>query len=267
MKANKSRGIDDLRTEDQKIKKDKRIYTLSEEKPAKAVVKMGVPLIAGMLIMVLYNLVDTFFIGLTGDDYQLAAVNLAYPVMMVMIAASSLIARCLGGGETAKAEHTLTAGFELTLLNSVIVSTAGIIFLPAITTALGAKSNTFGYTHDYVFIILAGSFFVMGNYTFGQFLRSEGSVRYSIMGMVAGTIANIVLDPIFIFALGMQIRGAAVATVLGNGIGAAISVMYYLKGRTLIAPRKKFLRPDSGIVKEVYWVGVPASLETLLTSA
>ena len=107
----------------------------------------------------------------------------------------------------------------------------------------------------------------MGNYTFGQFLRSEGSVRYSIMGMVAGTIANIVLDPIFIFALGMQIRGAAVATVLGNGIGAAISVMYYLKGRTLIAPRKKFLRPDSGIVKEVYWVGVPASLETLLTSA
>ena len=244
MKANENRGIDDLRTEDQKIKKDKRIYTLSEEKPAKAVVKMGVPLIAGMLIMVLYNLVDTFFIGLTGDDYQLAAVNLAYPVMMVMIAvsnmigtgASSLIARCLGGGETAKAEHTLTAGFELTLLNSVIVSTAGIIFLQAITTALGAKSNTFGYTHDYVFIILAGSFFVMGNYTFGQFLRSEGSVRYSIMGMVAGTIANIVL-------------------------------MHYLKGRTLIAPRKKFLRPDSGIVKEVYWVGVPASLETLLTSA
>ena len=68
MKTNKSRGIDDLQTEDQRIKKDKRIYTLSEEKPAKAVVKMGVPLIAGMLIMVLYNLVDTFFIGLTGDD-------------------------------------------------------------------------------------------------------------------------------------------------------------------------------------------------------
>ena len=85
-------------------KTDKRIYTLSEEKPARAVVRMGVPLIAGMFIMVLYNLVDTYFIGLTNDDYQLAAVNLAYPVMMVMVAvsnmvgtgASSLIARCLG---------------------------------------------------------------------------------------------------------------------------------------------------------------------------
>ena len=72
-------------------KTDKRIYTLGEEAPAKAVVKMGVPLIAGMFIMVLYNLVDTYFIGLTHDDYQLAAVNLAYPVMMVMIAISNIV--------------------------------------------------------------------------------------------------------------------------------------------------------------------------------
>ena len=72
-------------------KEDKRIFTLSEEKPVKAVVKMGVPLIAGMFIMVLYNLVDTYFIGLTHDDYQLAAVNLAYPVMMITIAFSNMI--------------------------------------------------------------------------------------------------------------------------------------------------------------------------------
>ena len=163
-------------------KSDKRIYTLSEEKPAKAVVKMGVPLIAGMFIMVLYNLVDTFFIGLTGDDYQLAAVNLAYPVMMVMIAisniigtgASSLIARCMGAEDKNEAEHTLTSGFELTLLNSLIVSGAGMFFLPQITGALGAKSNTFSYTQQYILIILIGSLFIMGNYTFGQFLRSEG---------------------------------------------------------------------------------------------
>ena len=88
-------------------KEDKRIFTLSREKPAKAVIKMGVPLIAGMFIMVLYNLVDTYFIGLMHDDYRLAAVNLAYPVMMVTIAvsnmigtgASSLIARFLGAGD------------------------------------------------------------------------------------------------------------------------------------------------------------------------
>ena len=85
-------------------KEDKRIYTLRDEAPVRAVVKMSVPLIIGMFIMVLYNLVDTYFIGLTGNDYQLAAVNLAYPVMMITVAisniigtgASSFIARCLG---------------------------------------------------------------------------------------------------------------------------------------------------------------------------
>ena len=92
-------------------KEDKRLYTLREQASARAVVSMGVPLIAGMCIMVLYNLVDTFFIGLLHDDYQLAAVNLAYPVMMVMIAVSnmvgagcsSLIARSMGAGDMDKA--------------------------------------------------------------------------------------------------------------------------------------------------------------------
>ena len=139
---------------DKTIKNDKRIFILSEEKPIKAVIKLGVPLIAGMFIMVLYNLVDTYFIGLMKDDYQLAAVNLAYPVMMIAIAisnmigtgASSLIARSLGSGNTQKAEHTITAGFVLTVLNSIIVTTAGLIFLPAIINGLGAKYNTYSYT-------------------------------------------------------------------------------------------------------------------------
>ena len=121
-------------------KEDKRIFTLSEEKPVKAVVKMGVPLIAGMFIMVLYNLVDTYFIGLMHDDYQLAAVNLAYPVMMITIAvsnmigtgSSSLIARSLGADDREKADHTLTVGFMLTVINSIIVAAVGLIFLKSI---------------------------------------------------------------------------------------------------------------------------------------
>ena len=111
------------------------IHPDREEKPAKAVVKLGVPLIAGMFIMVLYNLVDTYFIGLMRDDYQLAAVNLAYPVMMIMIAisnmigtgASSLIARSLGAGDKEKADHTVTVGFGLTVLNSAIVAAVGVL--------------------------------------------------------------------------------------------------------------------------------------------
>ncbi len=256
------------------MNEDKRIYTLREEKPAKAVLKLGVPLIAGMFIMVLYNLVDTYFIGLMRDDYQLAAVNLAYPVMMISIAisnmiaagAASLIARSLGAQDENKARHTLTVGFEFTVIGSLLVMVFGILFLDAIVTGLGAKENTFEYTRQYVFIILMGSIFTMGNYIAGQLLRSEGSVRYSIAGMVTGTIVNIVLDPIFIFALHMEIRGAAIATILGNGVGMLVSLLIYLSGRSLLRPGSKYLRPTAEIMREIFWVGVPATLETLLTS-
>ena len=256
-------------------KQDRRIYTLSQEKPAKAVVKMGVPLIAGMFIMVLYNLVDTYFIGLMRDDFQLAAVNLAYPVMMIMIAvsnmvgtgASSLIARSLGAGNREMADHTLTTAFELTVIDSAIVGIIGLILLPAIVRGLGAQANTFDYTEQYVRVILVGSLFTMGNYTFGQLLRSEGSVRHSIAGMITGTIVNIILDPIFIFTLGMEIRGAAIATIIGNAAGMGVSLYFYLSGKTLLAPSLSCLRPSAEILREIFWVGVPASLETLLTSA
>ena len=256
-------------------KEDKRIYTLSQEEPYIAVIRMGLPLIAGMFIMVLYNWVDTYFIGLTKDDYQLAAVNLSYPVMMVMIAlanmigtgASSFIARCLGANNLAKAKHTLTTGFVLTVINGLLVSLIGLALIDKIVTGLGAEEFTYEYTKQYVSIILIGSVFTMGSYTFSAFLRSEGSVKISMIGMVVGTIVNIILDPIFIFTLNMQIRGAAIATVLGNVAGALVSVIFYLSGKSLLKPSAKLLRPTAEIIKEIYWVGVPASLETLLTAA
>lgn len=254
---------------------DARIRILAEEKPAKAVVKLGVPLIAGMCIMVLYNLVDTYFIGLLHDDYQLAAVNLAYPVMMVMIAlsnmvgtgAGSLIARSLGAGDRTKADHTLTSAFLLTVVNSSIVAAAGMALLPQIVGGLGAQENTFGFTQSYVRVLLLGSLLVMGNYTFGQLLRSEGSVKQSVAGMVVGTVANIVLDPVFIFVLGRGVEGAAIATVLGNAAGMATSLFFYLRGSTLLRPQASLIRPTAEILREIFWVGVPATLETLLTSA
>ena len=262
-------------TAEEQIKKDRRIYVLSEEKPVKAVIRLGVPLIAGMFIMVFYNMVDTFFIGLMRDDYQLAAVNLAYPVMMISIAisnivgtgASSLIARSLGAKRMDRACRTLTAGFELTVVNSLAVTCLGMAFLPAIVKGLGAQSNTFLYTEQYTRIIILGSLFTMGNYTSGQLLRSEGSVKYSVLGMIAGTLVNIVLDPVFIFALGLEIRGAAIATILGNAAGMAISLWLYAGGKTLLKPSLRFLKPEGKILAEIYWVGIPASLETMLTSA
>ena len=257
------------------MKEDSRIFTLSQEKPARAVVRMSVPLIAGMFIMVLYNLVDTYFIGLMRDDYLLAAVNLAYPVMMVTVAisnmvgtgASSLIARSLGAGETGKASRTVTAALVLTVANSLLVAAVGLILLPKIVRGLGARENTFDPAAQYIRVLLLGSVFTMGNYTCGQLLRSEGSVRHSIAGMLLGTVVNIVLDPLLIFTFGGGIRGAAIATVLGNAAGMGASLWFYVRGKTLLRPEGKYVLPTPEILREIFCVGVPASLETLLTSA
>ncbi len=107
----------------------------------------------------------------------------------------------------------------------------------------------------------------MGRYTAGQLLRAEGSVKQSIAGMIAGTITNIILDPIFIFTLDMKISGAAVATILGNAVSLLVSLWFYTAKKTLLRPDIKYIKPTAEILKEIFWVGVPATLETLLTSA
>ena len=256
-------------------KNDRRVYTLGREEPPRAVLKMGVPLIAGMMIMVLYNLTDTFFIGLTGDDYQLAAVNLAYPVMMITVAvsnmvgtgASTLIARCMGADDGEQAAHALTIAVLLALGCSAVLACGGLLFLGPVVKGLGAGSYTLKFTEDYVRILLIGTVFTMGNYILGQLLRGEGSVKYSMLGMITGTVLNIVLDPVFIFLFGMQVRGAALATVIGNAAGTALSLWIYASGRALLRPVLRFSMPAVPIIGEIFRVGVPAALETLLTSA
>ena len=256
-------------------KNDKRIYTMAEETPIKAVIKMGVPVTMGMLFMVVYNLVDTYFIGLLHNDYQLAATNLSYPVMMVLVAiagivgngGASYIARCIGAGEMEQANHTLTIGFELIGISSVVLSFAGIFFIQPIVTLLGAKENTFEFTKQYVFIMFLGALFTMGNYAIGQLLRSEGSTTYSMIGMLAGTIANIILDPIFIFRFKLEIKGAAIATVLGNVIGVLVFLYFYLRKKTLLRPAIKLMHLDKKIIGEIMWVGIPHTLEQFFTTA
>ena len=260
---------------DEARRDDDRLYTLSRERPAVAVVKMGVPLICGMLIMVAYNLTDTYFVSLSHDDYQIAAVNLAYPLMMVMVAlaniigtgASSLIARCLGAKDTERATSTLTCALSLICILGLIVAVFGLILTNPLVTLLGARTNTFAYTASYVRILVAGAIPTMGSYTIGALLRAEGSVRHSVVGMVAGTLANIALAPLLIFVCGLGVAGAAAATVLGNACGLACGLSFYARGKTLIRPDRRYAVPRAPIVREILAIGLPASLETLLTSA
>lgn len=256
-------------------KEDKRIILMRDAKPAKAVLSMSIPVIMGMIIMIFYNLVDTFFIGLLNNDYMLAASNLAYPVMMICVAVSSMvgtggasyIARSLGRGDNEKACHTLTLGIIIVLCCSIAIMILGIIFSNPLVRILGASDETFLFTKEYVCILLFGSFFIMGSFVLGQLLRSEGSAVLSVVGMLSGTIANIILDPIMILWWRWGIAGAAIATVLGNILSVIIFSYFYFSRKTLLRPSIKYIKFDADIIKEIFWVGVPATLEQLLVSA
>ena len=197
----------------------------------KAILKLSIPVVFGMMVQVFYNLVDTFFIGKLNDQNQLAAANITTPVFMLMMAiativstgAASYISRCLGKKDQENANHTLTTGLLICTALAVVVMVAGMIFVKPLILALGASEEVYPYAYQYVVVMLLGSIPVMLNYAGGQLLRAEGAAMPSIIGMMIGTVVNIVMDPIFIFGFTMGILGAGIATVLGN----AAAMLYF----------------------------------------
>ena len=253
---------------------EKQIKMMGEESVIRAIFKLSIPVVMGMMIQVIYNLVDTFFIGQLGDHNQLAAAGLVTPIFMMLMAisgiistgAASFISRSLGEKNYERANKIISTGVTIVIFLSVLVTAFGIIFLSPLIRVLGASDEVFPFAFDYALILLIGSVFIMCNFSIGQLLRSEGAAMPSIIGMMIGTIVNIVLDPIFIFGLKMEIQGAAVATVIGNAIGLAFYIFYYASGKSTVKINIKNFSLDRKIWVEIWSIGIPASLSQVLLS-
>jgi putative MATE family efflux protein len=241
---------------------------------AKAILKLSIPVVFGMMVQVFYNLVDTFFIGKLNDQNQLAAANITTPVFMLLMAiativstgAASYISRCLGKKDQENANRTLTTGILICIALAVVVIVVGLIFVKPLIITLGASAEVYPYAYQYVVAMLLGSIPVMLNYAGGQLIRSEGAVMPSITGMMIGTVVNIILDPIFIFGFKMGILGAGIATVLGNAASVGYYMWYYLSGKSILQIKPKFISTDKTIWKEIFLIGIPASISQLFTS-
>jgi multidrug efflux pump len=253
---------------------DKRIQIMQDAPPLKAIFTMSIPVILGMMVNVIYNLVDTWFIGMMGDELQLAASSYCTPIFVIVMAVASLIgtggasylSRSLGAGRKDKAEKTLATVLLLVCLFGLLVAIAGIVFRNQIPHILGASELSFKFTQQYGTILMVGGVFIIGNFALGQLIRAEGSTKLSMVGMMVGTVANIVLDPLFIFTFGWGISGAAVATVIGNGSSMLFYLICYLRRKTLLSLALREFTLEPGILKEIFAIGVPATIGQMLIS-
>lgn len=251
---------------------DKNIDLLANQPVSKAIIKLSIPMVMGMMVQVFYNLVDTYFVGMLGDYNQLAAANISLPIFVLLMGiasiigtgASSYISRCLGMEDYEEANKTVSISAGLLLLISVVVTIVGVAFCKPIVTALGATGETYGYTYGYVIIMLIGGIGVIGNFAFGQLLRAEGNAIKSMMGMLIGTVLNIVLDPIFIFKFNLGVSGAALATIIGNIGGFIYYLTCFASGKTTLKIKLKLFSFDKKILGEILKIGLPSSFNQIL---
>ena len=251
---------------------EKRLHLLAEEPVRSAILKMSIPMVFGMLFQVFYNLVDTYFIGQLNDANQLAAANFALPIFtltmgvasIVGTGASSYISRSLGKENREEANKTTTIAVGLLVMISLLFTVLGILFLNPLVNVLGADANTFEPTRQYIFIMLLGTVGVMGNFALGQLLRAEGNIMKSMMGLIIGTVLNIILDPLFIFTFDMGVSGAALATIIGNIVGTLYYVRCFFNGSSSLVIQVKQFKIDWPIYGEIFKIGIPSSLTQVL---
>ena len=253
----------------------------------KAVATMAVPSMLGMLINIVYNLADTFFVGQTGDSNQVAAVSVSMPLFLIFIAVGNLfgvggcafISRSLGEGRQDRVKKISSFCIYTSILLGIVLGVLFMVFKTPLLYMVGASDNTIGFASDYLKWVAIGSPSVITAITVCNLVRGEGAAKTSMFGSILGQVVNIVLDPIFIlsggdelfgfkmpFGFGLGVAGAAIATVIGNICSVIFFLLYFLKGKSILSiPPKRYTFKD-GIAKGVINVGLPASLNNLLMS-
>lgn len=251
---------------------DKTIEIFQNAPVPKAVMTNVIPSIISMIMVLAYNLADTFFIGQTKDAYMVAAVSVATPAflffmavgMLFGIGGTSLISRLLGEGKEAKAKHVSSFCFWTGTVIGVVSMFLIWLFVEPICRAIGASDNTIHYATQYLAIVAVGiPFLIIGN-MFSNIIRSEGQPQKAMMGMIIGNMLNIVLDPIMILFFNWGVAGAAIATVVGNVFSSIFYISHLLSKNSKLSIHPKLYKVSDYIATGVLSIGIPASLNSIL---
>ena len=259
------------------MKKDSKVYLFEEMPIPSAVMKLCVPTVLSSLVMVLYNLADTFFVGMLNDPIQNAAVTLAYPVLLAFnafnnlfgVGASSMMSRAMGRKDYETVKKSSAVGFYMALICAALFALACTVFNGPLMKLLGVTQQTAKATGEYIFwTVSLGAVPGILNVVLAYLVRAEGASLHASIGTMSGCVLNIILDPFFIlpWGLNMGAAGAGMATCLANCFACAYFFVLLWKKRksTYVSVSPKMFKPNKFIVLGICGVGVPASIQNLL---
>lgn len=234
---------------------------------------LAVPTVVSMLITSVYNMADTFFVGRLDNTSATGAVGVVFSLMAIIQACGFLfgqgsgnyISRMLGQQQRERAERMAAVGFFLSLLSGCAISVLGLAFLDPLARMLGSTETILPYAREYLRVILLGAPYMTAAMTLNNQLRFQGSAFYGMIGIGAGGVLNIILDPVFIFGLDMGVVGAAWATILSQMVSFVLLLVGCFRGSNLrIRPR--LFRPRWADVGEIFRGGFPSLCRQALAS-
>ncbi len=252
------------------MNRQKKIFT---EMPVwKAIAAFGGPSVAVILVMILYNMADMFFVGMIGDNAQVAAVSLASPVFSIAMAlgamigggASILISARLGQKDfSAVRRYSAVAAWWALFIGLVLGIVVFLIRTPLVY-AIGANNEIYPYAVTYASILCAGMPAMLFTTSVGNIVRAEGAIKESFIGSILPTVVNLALDPLFILGLHQGAGGAAIATVIANYVGLVYYLIYFLRGKTACTLSFKAFSESPFSIGRIMLLGFPTAISTLL---
>ena len=231
---------------------------LGTEPIGKLLLKMAIPTVLAQLVNMFYNIVDRIFIGhIEGvGDYALTGVGLCMPIIMAVSAFAALISIggaprasiCLGEGKQKEAERILGNCFTLQIVISALLTNLIIIFGEPLLMNFGASANTIEYARDYLQIYALGTIFVQLTLGMNAYITAQGATKVSMISVLIGAVANIVLDPIFIYVFDMGVKGAALATIISQALACTWALSFLLGNKTILKIRRENIKIEPKVV-------------------
>ena len=254
-------------------KKNSKLELLGSAPVPKALVSLGIPIMIGMLINALYNLVDAYFVGGLGES-PMGAISIVFPLGQVVVGlglmfgngAASYLSRLLGRDDKDTANKVASTALYSSVIIGAILIIIATIFLKPILTLLGATDTIMPYALTYARIYIISCIFNVFNVTMNNIVASEGAAKTTMCALLLGAIINIGLDPLFIYTFDMGVAGAAIATAISQFVSTLVYLSYAFRKKSTFTFSIKAFEPTKQIFMEILKIGVPTLTFQLLTS-